>query len=145
MTILHTTGQHRVSFCPCHCTGKQLWEQLLEVDIWPATEQKPQTGFTIEVLRHQRSFSLRGKVSLKEYYDALVDLTSAAELKGSISTTYDQFRLAVRQYRILCMHMRAGRADAALPLADGELCIKCPACPRPGENLPKNWDKDPMK
>lgn len=85
MTVLHTTGQHGIRVLPCNCCGKELWEQLLDVDIWPATETKPQTGFTIEVLRHQRCFNLRGKTSLKEYYDALVDLTSAAELKGSIS------------------------------------------------------------
>lgn len=85
MTVLHTTGQHRISLRPCHCSKKELWEQLLDVDIYPATEVKPQTGFTIEVLRHQRCFNLRGKTSLKEYYDALVDLTSAAELKGAIS------------------------------------------------------------
>lgn len=89
MTVLHTTGQHKINLLPCSCNGKDLWEQLLEVDIWPATETKPQTGFTIEVLRHQRGFNLRGKTSLKEYYDSLVDLTSAAELKSSISVGLD--------------------------------------------------------
>lgn len=41
--------------------------------------------------------------------------------------------------------MRAGRAQTTLPLTDGELCIKCPACPHPGENLPRDWNNDPMK
>ncbi|KAG9041944.1 hypothetical protein FS837_011550 [Tulasnella sp. UAMH 9824] len=110
-----------------------------------STELKPQTGFTLEVLRHQRCFSLRGKTSLKEYYDALVDLTSPAEHKGEIPSLYDQFRIAVRQYRILTMYMRAGKDDGLAPLQKGELCVKCPACPEPGVNLPSNWDLDRMK
>lgn len=81
LTILHTTGQHVARFRPCACLGKELWKQLLEVDIWPATHKRPKTGFTMEVLRHQRCFSLRSKTNLKEYYDALVNLTSAAEDK----------------------------------------------------------------
>ncbi|KAG9031330.1 hypothetical protein FS837_003010, partial [Tulasnella sp. UAMH 9824] len=145
MRVLHTSGQHEVRFRPCGCGQKPRWEQLLDSDIWPATELKPQTGFTLGVLRHQRCFSLRGKTSLKEYYDALVDLTSPAEHKGEIPSLYDQFRIAVRQYRILTMYMRAGKDGCLAPLQNGELCVKCPACPEPGVNLPPNWDLDRMK
>ncbi|KIO33174.1 hypothetical protein M407DRAFT_18033 [Tulasnella calospora MUT 4182] len=145
MRVLHTSGQHEVRFRTCGCTEKPRWEQLLDVDIWPATELKPQTGFTMEVLRHQRCFSLRGKTSLKEYYDALVDLTSPAEHKDGIPSLYNQFRLAVRQYRVLAMYMRAGKPNGSTPVQKGELCVKCPACPEPGVNLPRNWDLDRMK
>lgn len=89
LTILHTTGQHVVRFRPCACSQKELWQQLLEVDIWPATHKRPKTGCTMEVLRHQRCFSLRSKTNLKEYYDALVDLTSAAENKASVPVCND--------------------------------------------------------
>ncbi|KAG9011401.1 hypothetical protein FRB90_007326, partial [Tulasnella sp. 427] len=41
--------------------------------------------------------------------------------------------------------MRAGRMNADAPLRDGELCVTCPACPSPGENLPPNWQDDPLK
>ncbi|KIO24096.1 hypothetical protein M407DRAFT_51500, partial [Tulasnella calospora MUT 4182] len=143
MTVLHTTGQHIVAFRPCACSDKEVWQQLLEVDIFPATEKNPQLGFTFEVLRHQRCFNLRAKTSLKEYYDALVDLTRAAEGRGAVSMLYDQLRLVVRLYRILTTHMRAGRSDASAPLKNGELCVICPACPQPGVNLPEQWDNYP--
>ncbi|KIO18474.1 hypothetical protein M407DRAFT_31873 [Tulasnella calospora MUT 4182] len=145
MSILHTTGQHTIRFRPCKCSQKESWVQLLEVDIFPATELNPRTGFTIEVLRHQRCFSLRGKTSLKEYYDALVDLTSAADGKAHIPSLYEQLRIIVRIFRVLTMHMRAGRFDASVPLKPGELCVECPACPQPGLNLPQNWELDPLK
>ncbi|KIO21917.1 hypothetical protein M407DRAFT_46979, partial [Tulasnella calospora MUT 4182] len=75
MSILHTTGQHTVAFRPCACSGTEIWQQLLGVDIFPATEKSLQSSFTFEVLRHQRCFNLRANTSLKEYYDALVGLT----------------------------------------------------------------------
>ncbi|KIO17892.1 hypothetical protein M407DRAFT_84529 [Tulasnella calospora MUT 4182] len=153
MTILHTTGQHTVSFRPCACSGTEIWQQLLGVDIFPATEKSPQSGFTFEVLRHQRCFNLRAKTSLKEYYDALVDLTLVPLVirapnqltLHNLQTLYDQLRLVVRLYRILTTHMRAGRSDASAPLKNGELCVICPACPQPGVNLPERWDSDPLK
>ncbi|KIO26168.1 hypothetical protein M407DRAFT_41813, partial [Tulasnella calospora MUT 4182] len=121
----------------------ELWEQLLEVDIWPATHKRPQTGFTMELLRHQRCFNLRSKTSLKEYYDALIDLTSGTEDKGLVSSVYDQLRVSHREHRVLGMHMRAGRPDATAPICNGELCVACPTCPQPGVNLPNNWERDP--
>lgn len=85
MTIVHINGQHPVTFRDCCCEGKQRWQLLLEYNIFPATDERPQTGFTIELLEHQRAFNLRGKTSLHEYYQSLLDLTNAAEgrvLKG---------------------------------------------------------------
>ncbi|KIO24709.1 hypothetical protein M407DRAFT_76635, partial [Tulasnella calospora MUT 4182] len=126
-------------------TSSKLWEQLLGVDIWPATQKRPKTGFTMEVLRHQRCFNLQSKTNLKEYYDALSRRTKLTDLPFPMQYIYDQFRIAVREYRALVTHMRAGRLDATAPLANGELCVVCPACPHPGVNLPHNWEKDPLK
>ncbi|KIO27595.1 hypothetical protein M407DRAFT_57226, partial [Tulasnella calospora MUT 4182] len=58
---------------------------------------------------------------------------------------YDQLREAVRQYRVLLMHLRAGRTRTNSAMSPGELCVQCPACPYPGINIPENWDKDPLK
>lgn len=30
-------------------------------------------------------------------------------------------------------------------MADGELVVKCPACPRPGVNLPDGWERHVLK
>ncbi|KIO16375.1 hypothetical protein M407DRAFT_86084, partial [Tulasnella calospora MUT 4182] len=85
MTIVHTNGQHLVTFRECCCGDKERWQQLLEYNIFPATDQHPQTGFTIEMLEHQKTFSLRGKTSLYEYYQALLDLTNSAEGRATKS------------------------------------------------------------
>ncbi|KIO19113.1 hypothetical protein M407DRAFT_47710, partial [Tulasnella calospora MUT 4182] len=143
MTIVHINGQQPVTFRECCCEIKERWQLLLEYNIFPATDQQPQTGFTIEMLEHQRTFSLRGKTSLYEYYQALLDLTNAAE--GPTQYVYDQLRGGSRQFRGLDMRMRAGIPDATAPLADGVLCIRCPACPQPGVNLPPNWEQDPLR
>lgn len=83
MTILHVNGQHSVTFRPCACSSKEKWELLLEAGIFPATEAAPQTGFTLELLEHFQEFSLRAKVNLREYYQAIVGLTNRADLKGA--------------------------------------------------------------
>lgn len=100
ITVLHTTGQHLTRFRLCACSSKPLWYQLLEMDLFPVTEKNPRTAFTIEVLRHQRSFHLRSKTSLKDYYDAIVDLTSAAEDRGQVSVRFiwTRLRLFVRKF-----------------------------------------------
>lgn len=84
MTVFHVNGYHKVRFRRCQCGQKDLWELLLEVGIFPATDKNPQTGFTIALLQHQRTCSLRGKTSLKEYFDVLVELTDSAEGHGSV-------------------------------------------------------------
>lgn len=41
------------------------------------------------------------------------------------------------------MLKRAGRSyesGGVRDIADGGLCVRCPACPTPGVNLPPNWD-----
>lgn len=68
MSVFHINGYHKVRFQMCKCGGKELWELLLEVGIFPATEKNPQTGFTIPLLKHQRACSLHGKTSHKEYH-----------------------------------------------------------------------------
>ncbi|KIO20783.1 hypothetical protein M407DRAFT_29579 [Tulasnella calospora MUT 4182] len=145
MTVFHVNGYHKIRFRRCQCGEKDLWELLLEAGVFPATEKNPQTGFTIGLLRHQRTCNLRGKTSLKEYFDVLVELTDSAEGHGSVPNLYNQFRDVVRQYRVLCMFIRAGKYSNEGPLVDGELCVPCPACPSPGENLPPNWQDDPLK
>jgi hypothetical protein len=39
------------------------------------------------------------------------------------------------------MLKRAGY-DKHEGVKDGSLVVKCPACPRPGENLPERWEED---
>ncbi|KIO15332.1 hypothetical protein M407DRAFT_87168 [Tulasnella calospora MUT 4182] len=147
LNVLDVSGQHTIRFRDCFCDSRERWKLLLGCQIFPATETDPKTGFTFHVLEHQQSSNLRGKTSLHEYYQTLIQLSGTAEehARGSIPNIYDQFRHVVRQFRVLSMLMRAGRTNTDTPLAPGELCVQCPACPYPGVNLPENWDKDPLK
>lgn len=48
------------------------------------------------------------------------------------------------------MLKRGGRAHDSNPehisaTALGALALKCPACPQPGINLPKNWQSEPQE
>ena len=48
----------------------------------------------------------------------------------------------VREWRYLKLLKRAGRGHipgGVMNIKPGELCMRCPACPRPGFNLPTNW------
>ena len=50
----------------------------------------------------------------------------------------------VRQWRHLKMLKRAGRGQDLTGVAGtqrGELAVECPACPKPGVNLPDGWEK----
>lgn len=52
----------------------------------------------------------------------------------------------VREWRHLKSLKRAGRGHEEGGVAatkPGELCVKCPACPRPGVNLPEDWEQVP--
>lgn len=52
----------------------------------------------------------------------------------------------VREYRHLKMLKRGGRGheDGAVAATKaGDLCVQCPACPRPGYNLPDHWESTP--
>lgn len=48
----------------------------------------------------------------------------------------------VRQFRTERMFKRGGRGSVEGKMADtaeGALALACPACPRPGVNLPDGW------
>ncbi|KAK7018729.1 hypothetical protein VNI00_018289 [Paramarasmius palmivorus] len=56
---------------------------------------------------------------------------------------YDSFRRATREWRHLKALKRGGRGNDSTRTVErtqpGELAVLCPACPRPGVNLPANW------
>lgn len=52
--------------------------------------------------------------------------------------------LVIRQWRALKTLMTNGKTTNA-QLAKGELVVACPACPRPGFNIPDNWKLNPNR
>ncbi|KAK7022007.1 hypothetical protein VNI00_017109 [Paramarasmius palmivorus] len=145
-TVLHTNGFHRVriQYCECGNAGSlaHMHQQLLRHEWYPATAKVPKTAFTFRLLEHFHTMTLVGKVTAYDYYRGLENLTDNA---GSFSfkKRYAQFRRAIRQWRHLKLLKRGGRGnDGVRDISEtrpGELAVICPACPRPGINLPDNW------
>ncbi|KAJ6499891.1 hypothetical protein DFH09DRAFT_945023 [Mycena vulgaris] len=89
--------------------------------------------------------TLQSKVTMYDYYATLEKLTDNAT-GDKPPNRYHAFLRMCREYRHLLMLKRAGRGHDPSGVAGtkaGELAIRCPCCPRPGVNLPQDWDKCP--
>lgn len=53
----------------------------------------------------------------------------------------------VHQWRNIKQLGHAGRGHDPAGVdatCEGELAVLCPACPQPGQNLPPDWEKEPL-
>ncbi|KAF7305850.1 CxC2 domain-containing protein [Mycena chlorophos] len=144
--IIHTNGIHTVAvdFCGCHRRKDADYIQLLRRRWFPATSDQPQTCATFACLDSMHSFALEAKITPRGYYDGLVILTD-----GSGSKPPDRYKAVLRMLRAywhLLALKRAGRGHepgGVKATRHGQLAILCPACPRPGINLPADWRSAP--
>ncbi|KAL1740799.1 hypothetical protein HDZ31DRAFT_46757 [Schizophyllum fasciatum] len=146
-TVIHVNGLHvvGVDFCNCQAadTAVPHREQLLRRGLLPATVRDPQTCCTFEVLNQFQLITFQGKLTAYDYYASLERMTDnpGAECHKN---RYRSFLRCVRIWRYLRRLKRSGRAnDLERPPSDvrpGELALLCPACPRPGVNLPNDWE-----
>ncbi|KAI0047219.1 hypothetical protein FA95DRAFT_1465725, partial [Auriscalpium vulgare] len=144
-----TSGFHsvKVAFCRCYHRGTHIpvYMQLLGIRWYPATPNNPTTAFTFNLLDTYHELSLQGNTNIYDFTIAIEHRTDNTGL-NSPKTRYRQLALVVRQWRFLKMLKRGGRGhdpagvDATQP---GALAIECPACPRPGVNLPDDWESAP--
>nr|GAT48004.1 predicted protein [Mycena chlorophos] len=145
-TVIHSTGIHSVSvdFCGCHRCKDSHHAQLLRRRWYPATSDQPRTCFTFVGFDAAHAMSLTSKATLFAHYESLEWLTD-----GSGEKPTDRYKAALRilrEYRHLLTLKRAGRGHergGVLATSSGELALRCPACPRPGVNLPENWQEAP--
>ena len=74
--VVDTLGitQHRIQPCLCQ-NAAPLYVQLLQMDLFPSTMERPQTVFTFSVLDRFRIESLEGKTSAYSFYSQLRRLT----------------------------------------------------------------------
>ncbi|KAK7013923.1 CxC2 domain-containing protein [Favolaschia claudopus] len=146
--VLHHNGMHDVcvKFCGPGCGNRAeagpLDTQLLRGGWYPASEDRPQTCVTFAALKQFHIFTLQSKMSMYDYYHSLEKITRHDGVE--LPDRYQVFIRICKEYRHLTMMKRAGRAHhqgGARATQSGELAVRCPACPRPGVNLPQDWQK----
>ncbi|KAJ7797560.1 hypothetical protein B0H14DRAFT_3493624 [Mycena olivaceomarginata] len=146
--VLHTNGIHDVAVDACDCE-RRVWagppeEQMLRAGWFPATDERPRTCATMEVLDTFLLQTYQAKTTMYDYYSVLEKLTNNVGVKPP--NRYQAFLRMVREYSHLLMLKRAGWGHAksgVLGTAQGELAVQCPCCPVPGVNLPEGWENAP--
>ncbi|KAJ7806522.1 hypothetical protein B0H14DRAFT_2222684, partial [Mycena olivaceomarginata] len=142
-TLIDLTGIHNVDVNFCDCDSNiERWQQLMRVCWWPATARDPQTCATFGVLRLFQILNCLGKVSAHDFLRSLELLTNNDGLEPPRDRRR-AFRHIVRQYRMTLMMKRAGRGhdpSGVKGTAQGELALRCRACPQAGRNLPAGWN-----
>ncbi|KAJ7429706.1 hypothetical protein B0H11DRAFT_2166764 [Mycena galericulata] len=147
---LHSNGIHEVGVDFCGCDNAEAAGtheiQLLRAGWFPATHERPQTCATLAVLDQFHHETLQAKTTMYDFYGILEKLTNNTGDKPP--DRYHEWIRMCREYRHLMMLKRGGRARAydssgAAGTKSGELAVECPACPRPGINLPDDWESTP--
>ncbi|KAJ6452354.1 hypothetical protein C8R47DRAFT_998112, partial [Mycena vitilis] len=142
-TLIDTTGIHNVAVHFCECDSRiSHWQQLMRVCWWPATVRDPSTCATFAVIRLFQNMNCLGKISSFHFLRALELLTNSDGL-NPLPNRRRAFIHIVRQQRVMEMMKRAGRGHSnggIAGTAQGELALRCRACPQPGRNLPVGWD-----
>ncbi|KAK7057356.1 CxC2 domain-containing protein [Favolaschia claudopus] len=146
--VLDVGGVHEVAVDFCGCERELEMglhrTQLLQRRWFPATHEYPRTAITFQLLDMFQIQTLQAKTTAYDYYTTLEKLTNG--VGTALPKRYREFLRVVRFHRHLMMLKRGGRGHAASGVCGttaGELAIRCPACPRPGVNLPDGWEDAP--
>jgi hypothetical protein len=130
------TGLHSVvvRFC-CHPGHGAQSKQLLDANIFPCSEERPQTGFTFNVLRLCSLMSTKSKLSAQRFYNVLACQTNPV-FPQEVPDCYRESMRASREWQWLQVVKRTGSSpDVPMGSIGGNLTLHCPACPREGVNF----------
>ena len=146
LLVLHTNGIHEVALQYCGCLREIPQHiQLLRRRFYPASQQNVRTCATFELLELLHKLALTSQSSTYDFYRTLEKLTNNTGVSVPKSRYRSLFRM-IMQWRHLRLLKWGGRChDPAGVTATrpGELAVLCPSCPRPGVNLPENWEQAP--
>ncbi|KAI0669043.1 hypothetical protein C8Q78DRAFT_1194055 [Trametes maxima] len=148
--IFHVNGYHTVNIRMCECItatsdAPPPWRQFLRASLFPATQIRPTTAFTIELLKLFHALNLKAKTNVYDFYQTLLRVTDNSGL-AKHPHRYKQFCHTVRLWRHLRQLKRGGRGhhpEGVSGTPPGSLAVACPACPCPGKNLPEDWELAP--
>jgi hypothetical protein len=131
-------GLHNITvrFC-CHPGHGSPAKQLMDANIFPCSDTRPQTGFTFNVLRLFSFMSAESKLSAQRFYNVLVCLTNST-FPQDVPDRYREFMRAVRQWQWIQTVKHSGSTSLS-PSSNadlqGDLVLRCPACPHEGINF----------
>lgn len=146
LLVIHTNGIHEVAIQYCGCSREIPHHiQLLRRGFYPASQQSVKTCATFTLLDQLHKFALTTKSSTYDFYRALEKITTNTGIAVPKLRYKALFRMTM-QWRHLKLLKWAGRGHDPGGVAatrPGELAVPCPSCPRPGVNLPENWEDAP--
>ncbi|KAJ7923563.1 hypothetical protein B0H13DRAFT_1864713 [Mycena leptocephala] len=133
--VLHHNGIHEVAVDFCGCENSQsagaFDTQLLRGAWYPASEERPKTCITLVTLKKFHAETLQAKTTMYDFYRTLEHLTSNDGVKPP-----DRYQASQNAETGGKGHDPTGVRGTK----PGELAVRCPACPRPGVNLPEGWE-----
>ncbi|KAK7050383.1 CxC2 domain-containing protein, partial [Favolaschia claudopus] len=144
MVVLDFPRIHTVCFRYCACDESDRvnnLQQLLRMGWYPASTTDPRSCATFDTLATFRLLNVSSNVNVQDFIKCMEKRTDATRV-NPIPDRYKGFGLMSRQWSFLKRLKRAGRAHDALGVAgtrNGELAVRCWACPHDGINLPLNW------
>ena len=145
LTLVDTSGFHKLLVVWCTCKGQHLDRdlQLLDLRLFPASFVDIKTVFSFRVLDDYWTNNLECKASAYQYHQKLKRTTSYA-FPSLVPNRYAELRRLSRQWRNLKLRRHfaiRGNEDAKR----GSMALFCAACPQPGVNLPDGWEKEQEK
>ncbi|VDB96085.1 unnamed protein product [Peniophora sp. CBMAI 1063] len=146
LTVIDQSGIHRVRYALCKCYREGASEpavQMMRARWWPSTWSRPKTVVTHSTLRLYHAMAMQGKINMYDFYNGIVRITDGVV---RVKSSYKAFVRCVRMFRHLRQAKRAGVAQMPNGVDDvkpGDTALPCPACPRPGVNLPDGWENAP--
>ncbi|KAL1658241.1 hypothetical protein GGF50DRAFT_67646 [Schizophyllum commune] len=137
--VIHTV---RVRYCSCRgLSSLNPVRQLLRNRWYPVTVTDPETCVTFRALDVFRLAVVHANVNVNNWLKAIEERTDALKL-SKVPDRRAGFHRAFRQYSFLLRGKRLGRGNDRSGLRgtrQGELALRCWACPREGVNLPEGW------
>ncbi|VDC02221.1 unnamed protein product [Peniophora sp. CBMAI 1063] len=148
MVITDVTHVHGIGVQFCQCRGAPPRdEQLLEYGIYPASSDRPATGFTLNNLDYLRMDEIECKTAPDSYTKKLRRLTNPHDWRAN---RYPETLRCNREYRACRALIQHGFAYQVLEQwvdpGPGDLMYRCVACPRPSgplRNMPEHWERSP--
>ncbi|EIW75466.1 hypothetical protein CONPUDRAFT_65969, partial [Coniophora puteana RWD-64-598 SS2] len=146
ITVVDVTSIYEFTVVWCECQPDYPFHrQLLDMRLYPASYNVPQTVFTFDVLEDFTLSNLENKVPANAYFSRLVHATNSAfPALVPVRSLFliSRFQRCARQWMHLMSRKSHGHGygQPDQENAAGSMAEFCAACPQPGVNLAENWE-----